>query len=184
MEIWVRSPLAPHRLWSQIASNQQSQPITDTSIARAPALGAANGGFGKGGFRNSWLAALSLQGNLLLQGMPYSNLTFGFLLLEDDCAIARTPSEQPPFEFPTTAERAVSWCPIAIRSRSQISGSAIAILYWPVFTRPFFLFAPFSGHPSSSPCLGTFCAVFSPRKMPCSVEEGAQRRPWRGAVSG
>ena len=31
----------------------------------------------------------------------------------------------------------------------------------PVFTRPFFLFAPFAGHPSSSPFLGTF-SPFSP----------------------
>ena len=31
------------------------------------------GGFQEGGFRNNWLAAFSLQGNLLLQGKPYFN---------------------------------------------------------------------------------------------------------------
>ena len=34
----------------------------------------------------------------------------------------------------------------------------------PVFTRPFFLSAPFARHPSSSPFLGTFFALFSPQK--------------------
>ena len=48
----------------------------------------------------------------------------------------------------------------------------------PVFTRPFFLFAPFAGHPSSSPFLGTF---FRLRKVLCSAEQRAQCRAWRGA---
>ena len=47
----------------------------------------------------------------------------------------------------------------------------------------FFLFAPFSGHPSSSPFLGTF-RPFLPSKMLCSVEQETQHRAWRGAVSG
>ena len=37
-------------------------------------------------------------------------------------------------------------------------------LFWPVFTRPFFLFAPFAGHPSSSPFLSTFSPFFPPSK--------------------
>ena len=54
-----------------------------------------------------------------------------------------------------------------------------------LFSRVLFLFAPFAGHPSSSPFLGTF-APFSPppQKVLCSVERRARRRAWRGAVSG
>ena len=48
------------------------------------------------------------------------------------------------------------------------------------FTRPFVLFAPFAGHPSSSPFLGTFSPFAPPRKVLCSVEQRAQRRAWRG----
>ena len=55
---------------------------------------------------------------------------------------------------------------------------------WPVFTRPFFLFAPFSGRPSSCPCLGTFSPLFCPRKMLYFVEQRAQRSASRGAVAG
>ena len=44
--------------------------------------------------------------------------------------------------------------------------------------RPFFLFASFAGHPSSSPFFGT-C-----QKVLCSVERSAQHRAWRGAVFG
>ena len=50
--------------------------------------------------------------------------------------------------------------------------------------RPFFLFALFVGDPSSSPFLGTFPPFSPPRKVLCSVEERAQYRAWRGAVSG
>ena len=53
---------------------------------------------------------------------------------------------------------------------------------WPVFTRPFFPFAPFAGHPSFSPFLGTSLPFSPPQKVLCSVEQGAQRRAWRGAV--
>ena len=53
-----------------------------------------------------------------------------------------------------------------------------------VFTRPFFLFAPFAGHPSSSPFLGTFSPFSPPRKVLCSVEKRVQRRAWRGAAVG
>ena len=53
-----------------------------------------------------------------------------------------------------------------------------------VFTRPFFLFAPFAGHPSSSPFLSTFSPFSPPRKVLCSVEQRAQRRAWRGAAPG
>ena len=56
--------------------------------------------------------------------------------------------------------------------------------YWPVFTIPFFLFAPFAGHPSSSPFLGTFSPCSPPRIVLCSVAQTAQHRAWRGAVSG
>ena len=49
---------------------------------------------------------------------------------------------------------------------------------------PFFLFAPFAGHPSSDPFLGTFFALFSPQERFCSVELGAQHRAWKGAFSG
>ena len=54
----------------------------------------------------------------------------------------------------------------------------------PVFTRPFFLFAPFAGHPSSSPFLDTFSPFSPPRKVLCSVEQRAQHKAWRGAVWG
>ena len=37
-------------------------------------------GFQEGGFRNSWLAAFSLRGDLLLQGSSYSDLTLRLLL--------------------------------------------------------------------------------------------------------
>ena len=57
-------------------------------------------------------------------------------------------------------------------------------LNWPVFTRPFFLFAPFAGHPFPSPFLGAFSPCSPPRKVLCSVEKRAQHRAWRGAVSG
>ena len=42
----------------------------------------------------------------------------------------------------------------------------------------------FAGHPSSSPFLSTFWPFSLPQKVLCSVEEGAQHRAWRGAVSG
>ena len=56
---------------------------------------------------------------------------------------------------------------------SQQKGKNVDTLLssWPVFTRPFFLFAPFAGHPSSSPFLGTFFALFSSQKLVCSVEQ-------------
>ena len=41
--------------------------------------------------------------------------------------------------------------------------------FWPVFTRPFFLFAPFAGDPSSSPFSAPFCPFFFPRKVLNSV---------------
>ena len=53
----------------------------------------------------------------------------------------------------------------------------------PHVTRPFFLFAPCACHPSFSSFSRHLFARFSPRKMLCSVEEGAQQRAWRGAVS-
>ena len=56
--------------------------------------------------------------------------------------------------------------------------------FWPVFTRPFFLFALFVGDPSSSPFLGTFSPFSSPRKVLCSVEKRVQSRAWRGAAPG
>ena len=55
---------------------------------------------------------------------------------------------------------------------------------WLVFTCPIFLFAPFVGHPASSPFLGTFSPFSPPRKVLCSVEHRAQRRAWRGAALG
>ena len=50
------------------------------------------------------------------------------------------------------------------------------------FHASFFLFAPFAGHPSSSPFLGAFRPFLSLEKC-CSVEQGAQHRAWRRAVS-
>ena len=57
---------------------------------------------------------------------------------------------------------------------------------WPVFTRPFFLFAPFAGHPSSFPFSAYFRHFFALEKcsVQCSVEQRAQCRAWRGAVPG
>ena len=52
------------------------------------------------------------------------------------------------------------------------------------FARPFFLFAPFAGHPSSSPFLGTFSPFSPPRRVLCSVEKRVQSRAWTGAVRG
>ena len=45
----------------------------------------------------------------------------------------------------------------------------------------FFPFAPFAGHPRSSPFSRHLFALFSPF---CSVERRAHYRAWRGAVSG
>ena len=42
-----------------------------------------------------------------------------------------------------------------VSSWSPFLKSIRAFSCWPVFTRPFFLFAPFAGHPSCSPFLGT-----------------------------
>ena len=44
------------------------------------------------------------------------------------------------------------------------------------FTRPFFVFAPFSGHPSSS----HFLTLFRPFEVLFSVERRAHHRAWRG----
>ena len=53
-----------------------------------------------------------------------------------------------------------------------------------LFSHALLLFAPFAGHPSSSPFLGAFSTFSPPRKVLCSVEQRAQRTAWRGAVSG
>ena len=53
-----------------------------------------------------------------------------------------------------------------------------------LFSRVLYLFAPFAGHPSSFPFLGTFLPFSAPPKVLCSVEHGAQHRAWKGAVSG
>ena len=54
-----------------------------------------------------------------------------------------------------------------------------------LFSRVLFsFFAPFADHPSSSSFRSTFLPFFPPRKVLCSVEQGAQHKAWRGAVSG
>ena len=55
---------------------------------------------------------------------------------------------------------------------------------WPVFVRPFVLFAPLCWPPLFLTFLGTFSSFLPPQKVICSVEQGAQHRAWRGAVSG
>ena len=53
-----------------------------------------------------------------------------------------------------------------------------------LFSRTFFLFAPFAGDPSSSPFLSTFSPFSPPQEVLCSVERRAQDRALGGAVSG
>ena len=52
---------------------------------------------------------------------------------------------------------------------------------WPIFTHPFFLFAPF---PLPRLSLGTFSPFSRPRKALCSGEQRPQHRAWRGAAWG
>ena len=48
----------------------------------------------------------------------------------------------------------------------------------------FFPFCPLCWPPLFPPFSGTFSPCSPPRKVLCSVEQGAQHRSWRGAVSG
>ena len=57
-------------------------------------------------------------------------------------------------------------------------------LIWPVCTRPFFPFCPLCWPPLFLPFSGHLFALSSPSKVLCSVEQRAQHRSWRGAVSG
>ena len=81
------------------------------------------------------------------------------------------------------------WPPLPSKRRRQTSRSCSASLEYGCnlsdlfVTRPFFLFAAFAGHPSSS-SLTTFSPFSPPRKVLSSVEESAQHRAWRGAGSG
>ena len=73
-----------------------------------------------------------------------------------------------------------------VRDQRRLGNAKFKRTFLTCFHAPFFLFAPFAGHPSSSPFLGTFSPFSPPTKVLCSVEhcQRAQRRAWRGAVLG
>ena len=58
-----------------------------------------------------------------------------------------------------------------------------ALVLLTCFHASFFPFCPLCWSPLFLPFLGTFFALFSPQKLLCSVEQGAQHRAWKGAVS-